>query len=97
MISRFFLKRLRKISEKRLRVVEIFDTLKKHKKIHALSAWSFRFLPFAVALLLILENQIVQIHDEIVQHISHSSFPLFVMPTITSRFVYFNYFFMTFL
>ena len=39
----FFLKRLRKISEKRLRVVEIFDTLKKHKKIHALSAWSFRF------------------------------------------------------
>ena len=42
-IFRFFLKRLRKISEKRLRVVEIFDTLKKHKKIHALSAWSFRF------------------------------------------------------
>lgn len=24
-------------------MVEIFGTLKKHKKIHALSAWSFRF------------------------------------------------------
>ena len=77
--------------------VEFSHPKKGQKKSTPIRRGSSGVLPLAVALLLILENQIVQIHDEIVQHISHSSFPLFVVPTITFHFVYFNYFFVTFL
>lgn len=77
--------------------VEFSHSKKGQKKSTPIRRGSSGVLPLAVALLLILENQIVQIHDEIVQHISHSSFLLFVVPTITFHFVYFNYFFMTFL
>ena len=61
-------------------MVEIFDTLKKHKKIHALSAWSFRFLPFAVALLLTVKNQVIHICHELVhRHCTSLLFFFFIL------------------
>ena len=61
-------------------MVEIFDTLKKRKKIHALSAWSFRFLPFAVALLLTVKNQVIHICHELVhRHCTSLLFSIFIL------------------
>ena len=53
---------------------------KRHKKIHALSAWSFRFLPFAVALLLTVKNQVIHICHELVQrHCTSLLFSIFIL------------------
>ena len=51
-----------------MRITLRFDTLKKRKKIHALSAWSSRILPFAVALLLTVEDQVIHICHALVHH-----------------------------
>ena len=53
---------------KRLRLVSRRHTAKKDKKIHALRRGSFLSLPLTVALLLTIEDQIVHIHDVVVQH-----------------------------
>ena len=53
---------------KRLRLPSRRRTAQKDKKIHALRRGSFLSLPLTVALLLTVEDQIVHIHDVVVQH-----------------------------
>ena len=53
---------------KRLRLASRHRAEKKDKKIHALRRGSFLSLPLTVALLLTIEDQIVHIHDVVVQH-----------------------------
>ena len=53
---------------KRLLKDEKFYTAQKGKKIHAQWRGSFLSLPLTVALLLTIEDQIVHIHDVVVQH-----------------------------
>ena len=62
---------------KRLLMGEKFYTAQKGKKIHAQWRGSFLSLPLTVGLLLTVKDQIVHIHDVVVQHSVWSSFPFF--------------------
>ena len=62
---------------KRLRLLLLRRFLKKAKKSTPKRRGSFLSLPLTVALLLTVEDQIVHIHDVVVQHSVWSSFPFF--------------------